>query len=424
MENGPFLLIAAFILGYTLISRRIHSTWITPAMVFVGFGWLAGDTIGWIEIDLEDELIRTIMELTLVLVLFIDASRIDLSVLRQEYQWPARMLSIGMPLTIAAGTVAGAVIVGLPFWQAAVLGVVLAPTDAALGESIVADESIPTRVRQTLNVESGLNDGIALPFLTIALALAGVQEEVESFGYWALFAIRQIGIGAAVGFGVALWGGALIERAHRNGWSSRAFEQLSSIGIALVAFALAEILTGNGFIASFVAGGTMGNVNRERCTVLFEFAEAEGQLFTMLTFLFFGAAAGDALSDIGGTEILYAVLSLTVIRMVPVALSLVGAGLKPPGILMLGWFGPRGVASILFALFVLEEEAISNGEQIFAIAALTVIGSVFLHGVSARPLGRSYSKWVRDMAPVEHLVEMEEMAEMPLRSSGAKQPSP
>jgi len=173
-----------------------------------------------------------------------------------------------------------------------------------------------------------------------------------------------------------------------------------------------------------VAGGTMGNVNRERCTVLFEFAEAEGQLFTMLTFLFFGAAAGDALSDIGGTEILYAVLSLTVIRMVPVALSLVGAGLKPPGILMLGWFGPRGVASILFALFVLEEEAISNGEQIFAIAALTVIGSVFLHGVSARPLGRSYSKWVRDMAPVEHLVEMEEMAEMPLRSSGAKQPSP
>jgi len=421
--------IAAAILGFGLVSRRAQAGILTPPLAFVAFGVVLGpigfDLVGY---DLEHGVIHALAELTLVLVLFTDASRIDLAVVRRQHDLPVRMLVIGLPLTIAAGVVAGLLIFPeMGFWQVAAIAAILAPTDAALAQAVVGHPKVPPRIRQALNIESGLNDGIALPVVLILASLAAVEAGTgggERGGLdWAQFVALQVGLGPLVGIGVGWLGGNLVQRASQAGWVDGSFLKLSALGLALLAFAGAELVHGNGFIAAFCAGLAMGNTAREVCPRLHEFGETEGQLLALLTFMVFGVAmVPEAVEHMSWQVLIYAALSLTVIRMVPVALSLMGSKLMLPSILFLGWFGPRGLASILFALLVLEALMVESG-PLLTVVVTTVSLSVLLHGLTAAPLSGAYGRACERMSKLAPgAAEDMPVTEMPLRLSTSPQP--
>ena len=385
--------IAVVVLAFGLFSARFQGTSITPPMAYMLAGIVLGPSaLGWLDIGLGQEGVRLLTEATLVIVLFSDASRIDLSELRQEFQLPARLLGIGMPLTMAAGGVLAMVLfTDLEIWEAMLVGAILAPTDAALGETVVTSPAVPVRIRQTLNVESGLNDGIALPVVTLFLALAAAEDDLGSTSGWLEFAAKQIGFGVLIGVGVGGLGAWLIKQAVAENRIDGLYRQLAPLAIAVAAFGGAEMIEGNGFIAAFTAGLAMGTITRGTCSNIIDFSEDEGQLLALLTFLVFGATiAGPALDELTWQIAAYAIASLTLVRMVPVASSLTGAHLRHDTVAFIGWFGPRGLASILFGLLALEEAALTNGTQIYLIVTWTVLASVLLHGVTAAPLSIRY----------------------------------
>ncbi len=398
MDEVALAFVAVFVLAYALISRRLQTTVVTGPMVFVAAGIVAsGEGLGILDLGMGEGAVRVLAEATLILVLFTDAIRIDLSGLRVQADLPGRLLGVGLPLTIVAGTAVGAwLFSGIGIAEAALLAAVLTPTDAALGQAVVTSPVVPVRVRQALNVESGLNDGLMLPIITVLLALAAVEGDLRTPGYWVGFAAAQIGFGVVVGGLTGLVGGKLMRVFARLGWIDGAFRQLATLAIGVGAFALAGLVNGNGFVAAFVAGLAFGEAAREECEGAYDFAEDEGQLLALLTFLFFGSAlAGPALSELTWQIALYAVLSLTLVRMVPVSLSLIGFGLKRPTIGYMGWFGPRGLASILFGLFILEEAELPMGDEILLVVTWTVLASVFLHGATAYGASQRYGAWFR-----------------------------
>jgi NhaP-type Na+/H+ or K+/H+ antiporter len=256
-----------------------------------------------------------------------------------------------------------------------------------------------------------LNDGIALPVVLIFAALASMGGgEGRSAADWVQFAALQVTLGPAAGVTVAWLGGRLITWSDNRQWMDSRFARLAGIALALLSFASAELIGGNGFIAAFVAGMTLGNSQRGKCEYLYSFLEAEGQLLALLVFLLLGLSfAWPTIAESDGTMWLYAVLSLTVVRMVPVAISMIGSGLRPPSVLFLGWFGPRGLASLLFAILILEEADLPHGQLVFNVVILTVLGSVFAHGMSAAPAATWYGKLASDASrcPAEHKAVVE-----------------
>ena len=416
-EHLLIVVVATFILGFGLISGRLQKTVITPPMMFVLFGLLIGPTLfGVMDAEIENDVINFIAEITLIVILFTDASRIDLKLLRREHDIPIRLLAIGLPLTMVAGALVGALLFdALTFWEAVVLAIILAPTDAALGQAVVSSPQVPVRIRQALNVESGLNDGIALPVLLFFISLAGSAENIGQ-GYWLQFAAAQIILGPIVGVAVAYAGGWLVAWAEAREWDDEAFQKLVALGLALLAFALAELIGGNGFIAAFCAGVTLGNLFSHVCSRLYEFIEAEGQLLTLVTFMIYGGVmVTPALEQLSWQILLYAILSLTVIRLIPVALSLSGMGLQLKTVLFLGWFGPRGIASIIYGLIILEEITLRGREPIFNVMVVTVLLSVFAHGLTAVPAANAYGAHAESMRDEPEIPEMKPVSEMPAR---------
>jgi NhaP-type Na+/H+ or K+/H+ antiporter len=403
VHADQLVVVALALLLFGAVSKKAERSPITPPLFFVVVGLaMSARGLGWLELGVESSVIHGLAELTLVLVLFTDASRIDLTCLRREGSLPARLLGVGLPLTILAGFAAAlALLPGLEPFEALLLAAVLAPTDAALGQAVVSNPLVPVRVRQSLNVESGLNDGIALPVVLIFASLAGAREQSGDLGYWVRFAALAVTLGPLVGVAVGYLGGRLVERGTR-------------VGLAVLAFAAAELVGGNGFIAAFAAGLTVGNVARAVCPCLHEFGEAEGQLLTLLVFLVFGAVMVPmALPLLDGRAFAYAIASLTIVRMVPVALALLGTGLQPQSIAFLGWFGPRGLASILFVLLVVEEGRLASGPFLVAVVVLTVLLSTVLHGVTAFPLARRYGAFASAHAAAR--AERAEAMELPVR---------
>ena len=415
MESLALIVVAAGILLFGLVSEKAQSSIVTGPMVFAVLGILM--FLGGGHLMVEEHLVHLLAEITLVLVLFTDASRIDLGLLRRQHNLPVRLLLIGMPLTVILGTVAATgLFPGFTFWEAALLAAVLAPTDAALGQVVVSSPQVPVRIRQTLNVESGLNDGIALPLVLVFLstcssAVAG-QGGTE---YWLRFALLQVTLGPLVGILVGWGGGRLVQWANERGWMSHPFLRLSALGLALLSFAGAEVVGGNGFIAAFVGGLVLGNTAERLSERVHDFAEAEGQLLTLLVFLVFGATLVPELFHHSSWQLwLYALLSLTVVRMVPVALALLGTGLRWQSMVFLGWFGPRGVASILFGLLVVSDSVLLAREEIFQVVLATVALSVVAHGVTAYPGTRWYAS-CSDTLDSTTAAEHVEVHEMPLR---------
>jgi NhaP-type Na+/H+ or K+/H+ antiporter len=386
---------AAVVLAYALVSRRLELSAITAPMVFVGAGIVAGpDVLDLFELEATHGTAFHIAELTLAILLFADAARIDLRSLRADAGLPGRLLCIGMPLTILLGMAAGAVLLTeLEFWEAAIVAAVLAPTDAALGQAVVSDSRVPERIRRALSVESGLNDGLSVPFLALFIAIAA-EQTVPDARDWLGFAAEQIGLGTLIGAAVGGAGMLLVERAAARRLTTPLFEQFGVLALAVLAFLLADEAGGNGFIAAFVGGLAAGRVGAASGEPIFEFTEEQGQLLSLAVFFIFGAVAISFLDDADVGIVVYAILSLTLVRMAPVALAVAGMGFDRDSIAFMGWFGPRGLASIILALVVAEEEPeLPALGAILAAMTVTVLASVVLHGLSARPLVlRAYGK--------------------------------
>ena len=413
MDLYTMAIIAAGLLIFSLISGRLKATIITAPLVFAGFGFAVGaGGLGMAHIDVEHSAIHFIAEFTLILVLFTDAARIDLKGLRRDHNLPERMLLIGLPLAIVGGTlVALQLFPSFLFWEAALVAALLAPTDAALGQSVVSAKVVPVRIRQAINVESGLNDGIALPAVLLFAALASAESDVAQAAEWIRFGLLQLTLGPLIGVIVGFVGAKLLDMAIERGLVDNSFQGIGILSLAVFAYACAELVGGNGFIAAFVGGMVFGNTIRHACTFLFEFMETEGQLLMLITFLIFGAALlPEALEHLSPEIFLYAVLSLTIIRMVPIALSLIGAGLRVPTQLFLGWFGPRGLASILFVLLILEESELPHQSELLTITVVTVALSILMHGITAAPFASLYGKLAARMGDCEETQHVTEMA--------------
>ncbi len=413
-------ILASVLFLYSLVSRRLDRMAITAPMVFVTAGILLGpDVLDLTNLELTSETGLLIAEVALVIVLFGDAARIDLRALSGNRNLPARLLGLGMPLTIGLGVLAGAALLNeIEFWEAAIVAAVLAPTDAALGQVVVSSKSVPQRIRQALNVESGLNDGLSIPFLALFVGLAVAEVEVTASSALS-FAAEQIGLGALVGIALGMVGGWLYRRAVEEEWITGTFQQLAIIALALVAWALAEELGGNGFIAAFVAGLTTGRITPVCGEKILDFTEDEGQLLNLAVFYIFGISAIGLLDAAGWEVVVFGLLSLTVIRMLPVAISMIGTGLRGSTVAFLAWFGPRGLASIILVLVVVEGQPELPGlDVVLAAMTVTVLASVFAHGLTARPLVRIYSRGLK--AGPETMPEHETVTEMPTRGGGSE----
>jgi NhaP-type Na+/H+ or K+/H+ antiporter len=402
LGSSGLVAISLLVLGYAAFSRRLLASVITPAMVFVAGGILASDEVlGWLDPAIRSESVRWVAEATLTVVLFSDASRIDLGALRREYVVPLRLLGIGLPLTIVAGALAAVGMFGqLTLIEAVLLAIVLAPTDAALGQAVVTDQRIPSRVRQGLNVESGLNDGICVPLLLIAIAVAEAQDGAIGGGSALHLVLEEIGYGC-VGGAVAGFAAALV---IRMGVPRRLLDplwlQVVPVAGAALAYGLAVWMGGSGFIAAFVGGAVFGGLRRETGGHVALFLEESGGLLGAVTFILFGAVMlVPVLENLSAAVVVYGVLSLTVVRLIPVALAMVRSGAKPPTILFLGWFGPRGLASIVFAVILVAEADVPHESVLLNSVFFTIALSVLLHGVTAAPLAKRYAAWFAKHGP-------------------------
>ena len=351
-------IVALTLLAFAAISGRIAGTPITAAMVFTAAGLLVGsEALGLIDVSPAGETVKLLAEATLALVLFADASRIDVRALRGELSVPLRLLGIGLPLTLLAGFVVALVVFPQLSWaEALLLAVILAPTDAALGQAVVTLTRLPSRVRQGLNVESGLNDGICVPLFWIVLAIAQAESGSIGDGAAARLVLEQIGYGVLAGViaGVAAACVVIVGGKHR--FIDGSWLQVVPLAGAGLAFGIADPIGGSGFIAAFVGGFVFGAIRRRSGGEIEYLIEEVGEVLNAVTFIVFGAVLlGPALGDVTWSIALYAVLSLTIVRMIPVAIAMIGTGARRPTLAFLGWFGPRGLASIVFAILVLEE---------------------------------------------------------------------
>jgi len=382
-------ILAAFAFLYSISAGRLERTPINGAIVFTAFGLVFGPLgLGFLSLAVDTEGLRTLAELTLALVLFTDAANADLGVLKKSIGIPQRLLLIGLPLTILLGFGVGVLLFdGLGLLEIAILATMLAPTDAALGKAVVTNESVPDRIRQGLNVESGLNDGICVPILFVFLAVAAESGGGDSTTVLALKLIgEEIGIGLAVGIGLTAAGSWLLRTCAGRGWVTETWRQLPVVALAVASFALAQLLGGSGFIAAFAGGLLFGWLAKDHKHGLLLAAEGTGDTLALLTWVIFGSAViGKAIGSFSWDVVLYAVLSLTLVRMLPVFLVLAGTGFRTDEKLFMGWFGPRGLASIVFGVIVLNENLPGGGTLAMTVVC-TILLSVIAHGLSAIPL--------------------------------------
>ncbi|MFQ2035899.1 cation:proton antiporter [Aeromonas veronii] len=389
--------IAAFLLIYSLIAGRFESKLVNGPLLFLLTGWLLGPGgLELLSLSIDSAGIKLLAELTLVIVLFNDAANTNWQVLLANRQLPIRLLLIGLPLTLLCGALFGHwLFPDLPLLEMAILSTILAPTDAALGKAVVSNPAVPAPVREGLNQESGLNDGICVPVLLLLLALIAPTEQHAGTATLAItLMLEEIGIGLLVAFVLTSLTIRLLKISYLNGWQLPLWRQLTMPGLALLCFALAQTLGGSGFIAAFVGGLFIGHRLGEHKHAYMDSCEGYGDLLSVVIWMVFGATLMPILPELLHWQYwLYAIASLTLLRMVPVWLSLIGTGLKPELKLFIGWFGPRGLASIVFAVMVLQNEPSLIGQRpIIATVLCTIILSVILHGLTANP-------WVERFKP-------------------------
>jgi NhaP-type Na+/H+ or K+/H+ antiporter len=396
LDAYTLAVVAACVVVWSFVSGRLERWSISAPIAFLLMGLLVthGPT-RLVHVNPHSSTILSLAEVTLAVVLFTDASRVNIHQLRHDLGLPVRLLAIGLPLTIGVGTAtAFGLLPGIGVWVAASVGSIVAPTDAALGSTIMEDRRVPDRIRRLLNVESGLNDGIATPFVNLFLAGAISTETTHSANL--THAVRELLVGVGVGVGIGLAGGWLLSWAVARAWSAPEFRPLAVLGLALLSYGLALHLEGNGFVAAFIAGMAFGSVFRVGLEDVVAFAERVGGLLALMVWLMFGAAlVVPGFEAAGWREYVFAVLALTVVRMVPVAASLAGSGLDRSTVALVGWFGPRGLASVVFGLIAYDTLDRAAANELLAVVVVTVTFSVVVHGLSAGPLAARYGRHVQ-----------------------------
>lgn len=413
MSEYTIALLAVVLLGYALVAGRLSHTIITGPIIFAVLGVVLGpEMLGWVDFAVDTQLVETVLSVTLGLALFSDATRIDFAELLRSFTIPARLLAFGLPLTIALGALsAWALFPELGLWAAALVAAILAPTDAALGEAVVSNRRVPVRIRQSLGVESGLNDGIALPFVTVFLVVVESEGETAFSGRLLLDTlIEDLGIGLLVGVAVGALAAVLVARASRSKWLESPWVPVAGVATPALAFGVTEPLGGSGFVATFVAGAAFSIVARSTPEAFNDLTEELDKVLVPLTFLIFGGSVlTAALGHLDWRIVVFVVLSLTVVRMAPTGVALTGTGLRPRTVLFSGWFGPRGLASILFLVIIVEEAGPFDGlGRLNDVVAWTVAASIIAHGVTAWPWSNRYADWIeQEQAAGTHLAELE-----------------
>jgi len=383
---------AVFVFLYSAVAGGIERTRISGPMVFTVVGLIIGPLgLGWLQPDLDNDGLRMLADITLALVLFIDAANADLSVVKRGIRIPQRMLVLGLPLTILLGFGVGLILFDqLSVFEVAILATMLAATDAALGKAVITNKAVPARIREGLNIESGLNDGICVPivFLFIALALGS-----DTGGSNVAFAIKllaqEVGIGLVVGLGMAAIGARILKACYERGWITEIWMQLPVVALALASFSVAQSLHGSGYVAAFAGGLLFGSYPTLKRHELILAAEGTSETLALVTWVAFGSAVlGQSLGYFSWRVVVYAALSLTVVRMLPMFVALTGSGESATSKLFLGWFGPRGLASIVFAIIVVNR-GVEGGGFLAITVVFTVALSIFAHGFTANPLSRT-----------------------------------
>ncbi len=408
-------ILAVVFLCYSLVAARLERWSITAPMVFVAAGALIGPVaLGEFDVASNTEVVLVITELTLAIILFADASTLKWKQVRLDSTLPARLLLIGFPLTVLAGALmAGWLAPELGWAGAALVGSILAPTDAALGLGVFSDRSVPARIRRGLNIESGLNDGLATPLVAVFLAIL-VAEAGADQGHWVVEALKELGVAIVAATVIGFVFGHYVAVARRKQWTSETSDRLAVLATALLAYTGSITVGGNGFVAAFAAGILFAAASRGELAEATSFTEDVGLLLSFVVWALFGAIlVGPLLTqEIHPMTVVYAVLSLTVIRMVPVAISLIGAGLRPASVAFMGWFGPRGLASVVFTLIAFESfhgNSIAS-DWLFEIATWTILFSILTHGITARPLAAAYGRKVTD-GVAEHFTPSDTLEE-------------
>lgn len=394
-DHQAIVLISFLILIFGIFSKLSERSPVSGPMVFVAAGLLVSLFAGF-ELHAETEMVKFVAELTLIIILFVDGSLIRVSNLRNVLSGlPARLLFIGLPLTAILGTISAQILFpDWGIWSILLLALILTPTDAALGQAVVKSSDVPDDLRQSISIESGLNDGIVLPPILVCIAvLASGGNELAGDGHWLKYLALQLTLGPLIGGLIGHFGGRLVDYASSKHWMESSFQRLSAIALAILAFSIAESFHGNGFIAAFVAGLALGVKDTKVLERIQEFGEAQGQLLSLSIFLLLGIMAIPTFYPYWGvSSLVYAILSLTVIRMLPVILSLIGSGLDNYSKFFVAWFGPRGIASILYLLIVIGDLGITGYEEVLSVIVLTVFISVFAHGLTAVTMSKRFTK--------------------------------
>jgi len=396
MHDYPALIFTALLIFvFGLFSKKFEQLPITPPMVFVAIGALVSPVgLNLFELDANSELVSLITELALILILFIDASLLEPKTFFHDKKVPLRLLGLGLPMTMCLGIFLGRLMFpGEDIWLIAIMALCLSPTDAALGQAIIKSEKVPEKIRQWVSVESGLNDGIVLPFILVCIAALTAESSGAGLKYWSMFMLQQLVLGAIIGSAIGWVGGQLIEAASAKNWMNTTFQRLSATSLALLCYVGAEFFHGNGFIAAFFGGLMLGVKTSATRDILQEYGEAEGQQLSLMVFMGFALFMIPlALPYWDFRAVLYAVFSLTIIRMLPVFVCLIGLRLETATIGFIGWFGPRGIASVLYLLIALEEIGTEGNERVLSVVVLTVFLSIFAHGFSAVPLANRFGR--------------------------------
>lgn len=387
-----YMMLTLFFVAFCMLANRIANSVITAPMVFLGFGALLAG-LGMVPEEGSERALHLVTEIALIILLFFDAAQIDQRALLRRNVWPRRMLAIGMPLGFLIGTALAWLL--LPEWPLALTALaaaILLPTDAALGQPVITNEAVPDRPRRALTVESGLNDGLALPLVFLMAALAA-PGGMDPGGGWLLFGLKQVTLGPLTGGAIGTIGGLALLWAKRTKSTADIYEGIGALALAAFAYLTAAMIGGNGFISAFVAGLGFGAVVRGRCAFVYEFTESEGQLLSWTAFLLLGAVlVPQAVAGLTPGSLAFILACLLIVRPLAIWLSLIGTDAKPVTRIFLGWFGPRGLATALFALLVFEQLEPESGEYILHLAVNAVWISAILHGVSAAPAARWYAR--------------------------------
>ena len=396
MTTG-LLLLALFTVSYCMVGKRLSSTGVTAPMLFIGFGVLLS-AAGILPLAESERILHVVAEVALIILLFLDAAQTDFISLRRRHVWPVRMLLIGLPLSLVLGTlVAMPFLDGWPIVAVALVAAVLAPTDAALGQAVVTNPIVPERARRALTVESGLNDGMALPAVLLFASLTAAAMEPDP-RFWLTFGAKQLVLGPLVGIVMGFVGGAIVIRAVDKGYTSATFEGVGALSLACATYLGATAIGGNGFIAAFVAGLCFGSVIKGRCRFIYEFTESEGQMLTWGAFFLLGLTlVPEAVTHLTWQSLAIIALSLFVVRPLAIWVSLIGTDAAPVTRLFFGWFGPRGLATALFALLVVRQIDHEMSEPVLMLAINAVWISALLHGLSAQPGAKWYAARVKAM---------------------------